>query len=96
MTRGLVLQAAKQNQACHCGRACRRVGVTASRKIGGAVLRNRARRRMRALARQCLASQATPGYDYALIARRVTPHRDWRDLERDLLLALRRLGLLRP
>src|SRR5262249_17417257 len=46
-----------------------RVGFTASKKVGGAVQRNRARRRLRALAREVLANEAAPGYDYVLIAR---------------------------
>lgn len=47
-----------------------RVGFTASRKTGNAVLRNRARRRMRVAARAVLAEQGRPGWDYVLIARR--------------------------
>src|SRR5690606_13237265 len=49
-----------------------RVGYTASKKVGGAVVRNRARRRLRALAREVLAVEAAPGYDYVLIARAET------------------------
>ena len=57
-----------------------RVGITASKKIGNAVCRNRARRRMRALARQHLAPLARPGVDYVLIARHDTMSCDWQDL----------------
>lgn len=46
-----------------------RYGLTASKKTGNAVRRNRARRRMRALIRHCLAEQAQTGWDYGLIAR---------------------------
>ena len=44
-------------------------GLTASKKIGNAVRRNRARRRMRALVRLHLSQKARPGYHYGLIAR---------------------------
>lgn len=44
-------------------------GLTASKKIGNAVVRNRARRRMRALVRTHLAAKARIGYHYGLIAR---------------------------
>jgi len=47
-----------------------RYGITASRKIGGAVERNRAKRRIRALLRQVLPSLGRPGNDYVVIARK--------------------------
>jgi ribonuclease P protein component len=46
-----------------------RVGYTASKKIGNAVTRNRAKRRLRALARAVLPGAAQPGWDYVLVAR---------------------------
>ncbi|HEY7611159.1 MAG TPA: ribonuclease P protein component [Alphaproteobacteria bacterium] len=71
-----------------------RVGFTASKKVGGAVVRNRARRRLKALAREVLASEAVPGYDYVLIARAETATRDYGDLRKDMRFALKRLRLL--
>ena len=68
-----------------------RVGITASKKIGNAVCRNRARRRMRALARQHLATMARPGIDYVLIARHNTISCDWQDLVAGLTKAVRYL-----
>ena len=72
-----------------------RVGFTASKKVGGAVVRNRARRRLRALAREVLAGEAAPGYDYVLIARAETAVRGYADLRKDMRFALKRLRLLR-
>ncbi|RMD49268.1 MAG: ribonuclease P protein component [Alphaproteobacteria bacterium] len=46
-----------------------RLGLTASRKVGGAVVRNRARRRLRALGQELLPAHGRPGWDYVLIAR---------------------------
>ncbi len=71
-----------------------RVGYTASKKVGGAVVRNRARRRLKALARDVLAREAAPGHDYVLIARAETATRDYADLQNDLRFALKRLRLL--
>lgn len=72
------------------GRAEVRVGFTASKKIGNAVLRNRAKRRLRALAREVLAHAARPGWDYVLVARpEATVSRPYADLRNDLLRALR-------
>lgn len=72
-----------------------RVGYTASKKVGGAVVRNRARRRLRALAREVLAAEAAPGHDYVLIARAETATRDYAALRDDMRFALKRLRLLR-
>lgn len=69
-----------------------RLGLTASRKVGGAVARNRARRRLRALAGQVLPAHGAPDHDYVLVARQATVTRDWRALAGDLETALRRLG----
>ena len=71
-----------------------RVGYTASKKVGGAVVRNRARRRLRALAREVIAAEAVPGYDYVLIARAETATRDYAALCGDMRFALKRLRLL--
>ena len=46
-----------------------RIGITASRKIGNAVARNRAKRRLRAAAREALPLSGRPGHDYVLVAR---------------------------
>lgn len=46
-----------------------RVGFTCSKKVGNAVARNRAKRRLRALAAQVLPDHGKPGWDYVLIGR---------------------------
>ncbi len=46
-----------------------RVGFTCSRKVGNAVARNRAKRRLRAVARDVLPAEGRPGWDYVLIGR---------------------------
>lgn len=66
-----------------------RIGFTASKKIGNAVMRNRAKRRLRALAREVLAPRARPGWDYVLVARpEATVSRPYTDLRADLEQAL--------
>ncbi len=82
---GLVLQARPRGDADPGA-----VGFTASRRaVGGAVARNRARRRLRAAAAAILAPAARPGTDYVLIARPASLTRPFRDLCRDLHSALR-------
>lgn len=67
-----------------------RVGFTASKKIGNAVARNRAKRRLRALAREILPAVAQPGWDYVIVAKpEATITRVFQDMRTDLLTALR-------
>ena len=75
---GFVLQAAAS------GRDDWRLGLTASKKTGNAVRRNRARRRLRALARTELAKRARSGTDYVMIARYDTARREWQHLVNDV------------
>jgi ribonuclease P protein component len=72
-----------------------RYGLTASRKVGNAVTRNRARRRLRALAIKILPLHAETGRDYVLIARMGTAKRAWSDLQQDLLTGLKKLKVAR-
>ena len=65
-----------------------RLGFTATRKIGGAVVRNRAKRRMRAAAQAILPQLGKPGFDYVLIARNGAPTRAWPRLLDDVKTAL--------
>jgi ribonuclease P protein component len=74
-----------------------RVGFTASKKIGNAVLRNRAKRRLRAVARELLPGLAQPGWDYVLVARpEATVTRAYADLTADLQTALRAVHRGKP
>lgn len=67
------------------------VGFTASKKVGGAVERNRAKRRLREAARQLMPEFGVAGTDYVLVARQSTPDADWAALLDDLKTALIRL-----
>jgi ribonuclease P protein component len=68
-----------------------RVGFTASKKVGGAVQRNRARRRLREAVRQLLPEHGLLGVDYVLVARQQTPDAPWAALLDDVRNALIRL-----
>jgi len=65
-----------------------RVGFTATKKIGGAVDRNRAKRRLREAARLVLPLHARPSHDYVFIARGGTGSREWGRLLDDVKTAL--------
>ncbi|MEE9273099.1 MAG: ribonuclease P protein component [Robiginitomaculum sp.] len=68
------------------------VGFTATKRIGNAVIRNRAKRRLRACAQELLPANGKPGHDYVFIARETTPSADWPDLIKDVEKALLRLA----
>jgi ribonuclease P protein component len=78
---GLVLQALATGKPA-------RLGFTATRKIGNAVTRNRARRRLREAARLHFAEHPTTGADFVLIARRETARRRFAQLRADLAQAI--------
>jgi ribonuclease P protein component len=67
-----------------------------SKKIGGAVQRNRVRRRLREAARLTLPDLAQGGFDYVLIGRGGTAERSFADLRNDLRQALERLHRATP
>lgn len=69
-----------------------RLGFTATRKVGNAVIRNRAKRRLREAARAAAPLLAVPGSDYVFIARMGTADRPWDRLLDDVKSALTRLA----
>jgi len=69
-----------------------RSGFTATKRIGGAVERNRAKRRLREAARLLLPDLARPGFDYVFVARGGVTTRPWPRLLDDVKSALIRLA----
>ncbi|SDG67699.1 Ribonuclease P [Alloyangia pacifica] len=69
-----------------------RVGFTCSKKVGNAVARNRAKRRLREIARLGLPQLGKPGWDYVLIGRAgATAEREFTALQGDLAQAVRQI-----
>ena len=91
---GLILQVAPTTDPA--GAEALRVGFTTSKKVGNAVARNRARRRLRAAVAELFGPFAALGNDYVVIGRRETLARPYSLLLQDLRTALKRVGALRP
>ncbi|MEQ9639486.1 MAG: ribonuclease P protein component [Alphaproteobacteria bacterium] len=91
-TPGMIVQQSRRRPDSAVSSESVRYGLTASKRVGNAVARNRARRRLRALAAELLPAQGQPGFDYVLIARAATLARGFPDLRRDLDQALTKLA----
>lgn len=85
---GMMVQARNRRDGqSHVG-----IGFTCSKKVGNAVARNRAKRRLREVARAVLPDHGRAGWDYVLIGRaEATAGRDFADLKGDLVYALKKL-----
>ncbi|MBB4860404.1 ribonuclease P protein component [Novosphingobium chloroacetimidivorans] len=68
----------------------RRLGITVTKKIGNAVVRNRMKRRFRALAREVLPLHGLADTDHVLIGRDGGVERDYALLRDELVAALTR------
>jgi ribonuclease P protein component len=69
-----------------------RVGFTVTKKIGNAVIRNRMKRRFRALIRELLPEHGIAGADHVLIGRAGGIERPFAELASDLKRALRKVA----
>ncbi len=101
VTQGLILQGAprpgiKPDTEYTGEDRLARVGFTVTKKVGKAVVRNRVRRRLRAVADQLMADMALPGWDYVVIGRQQTIDRDFEKLVDDMRFALRRIPDAKP
>ena len=86
--KGFLLQARNRNDDDQTIR----VGFTCSKKVGNAVARNRAKRRLREITNLILISSAKKGWDYVLIGKKeVTASRDFIKLKNDLTYALQKI-----
>ena len=92
-TKGFLLQArVRQDETTAV-----RIGYTCSKKVGNAVARNRAKRRLREIARIVLPESGRAGWDYVLIGRaQVTATRDFKQLQEDLRYAVRKIHETKP
>jgi ribonuclease P protein component len=87
---------ASQFVAIYClqnGSSLNRLGITASAKIGGAVQRNRVRRRLKEIYR-INESGMVLGYDIVIVARKRSVDSNYQELESSVLSLFRKLSIL--
>ncbi|AUQ59845.1 ribonuclease P protein component [Phaeobacter inhibens] len=90
-TKGMMVQGRKRHADDSVGDVIR-MGFTCSKKVGNAVARNRAKRRLREVARMILPIHGRTGWDYVLIGRAgETADRPFDDLKNDLIYALKKI-----
>ncbi len=91
-TPGFLLQARARRPDEAAPATAIRVGFTCSKKLGNAVARNRAKRRLREIARLVLPTSGRPGWDYVLVGRpETTASRDFAAMRADLARALKQV-----
>ena len=76
-------------------RSTSRVGITVSKKLGKAVVRNKIRRRIREIYRTN-EDKFLPGFDIVVVARKESPSASYRDLEKQFLYLADKLGMMKP
>ena len=86
-----IMQALKRDQSS--GAASFRLGLTVSRKIGNAVKRNRAKRRLREVVRLYATPEKLAGWDIVLIARPSSSERDFQLMRQDFMQGLKNMGV---
>ncbi len=92
VTQGLVLQVLGFSA---CEENTNYIGFTASKKVGNAVFRNKAKRRLRSLAREILPAYADSGYKLVFIARSTAVHMDYKELYKNMHWALRKTKVIK-
>ncbi len=88
----IVVQARKRTPADLAPASCIRIGFTATKTLGNAVIRNRVKRRLRAGVAAIMPELGVPGCDYVFIGRAAAHKGTFDDLIRDMKHALKRLA----
>ena len=87
---------ARKREAEHAAEPGARIGFTVTKKVGGSVVRNRIRRRLKAALIAAAGLEAKVDHDYVVFARRDVLARRFADLAADALKAFHEIGVARP
>lgn len=91
VTSSFILQMMKRADGHPASAAEVRIGFTVTKKMGGAVVRNRIKRRLREAARPVLTKHGQIGHDYVVISRLKALNCDFSELQRDMEFAFTRI-----
>ena len=86
-TKGFILQKYKRNMDLE--EDTTRVGFTITKKIGGAVERNKIKRRFRAIMREIFAKYLKKNYDYVIIANKKSLVMNYKELKNDVIKVIK-------
>ena len=84
-TKGFILQKYKRGLSSKDKEITVRVGFTITKKIGGAVVRNKIKRRLRAIIKEVLNNYFKKNYDYVIIANKKSLDMDYKELKNDII-----------
>ena len=84
-TKGFILQKYKRSLSYKDKENMARVGFTIKKKIGGAVVRNKIKRRFRAIIKEILNNYLKKNYDYVIIANKKSLIMDYKELKSDII-----------
>ena len=84
-TKGFILQKYKRNIDDKIENNVARIGYTITKKIGNAVIRNKIKRRFRAIIKEILNNYLKKNYDYIIIANKKSISMDYKELKQDLI-----------
>tara|TARA_Y100000590_G_scaffold469895_1_gene660476 strand:+ start:818 stop:1162 length:345 start_codon:yes stop_codon:yes gene_type:complete len=87
--KGFILQKYKRSLSNETKDNIARIGYTITKRIGGAVIRNKIKRRFRAIIKETLNSYLKKNYDYVIIANKKSLDMDYKELKNDLIKAIK-------
>lgn len=91
ITNSFILQMIKRPEKHPCPSGEVRIGYTVTKKMGGAVVRNRIKRRLREAAKSAITKNGQPGHDYVVISRHKALNCDFLELQRDMEFAFTKI-----
>ena len=90
-TKGFILQKVKRNDSSntYLNKDFARVGLTVTKRVGTAVVRNKIKRRLRSLSNEILTNVGKKNYDYVIIANKKAAVMKYQELKEDLINAIK-------
>ena len=88
-TQGFILQKYKRDFTSEEKENTARIGFTITKKIGGAVTRNKIKRRFSSIKKEVSKTYLKKNYDYVIIANKKSLVMDYKELKNDVIKVIR-------